>query len=292
MITNETELVIYPSTKSIFYIPSTSLDVALMNIQQGEFWRVFNELFKKTKYYKDDFHHALCCVERFLFEFGFHEGDLQFDSKLFRFLRNSFCTTEETTPIFAKKTTQARWIRKKLVNNFNKSTTSLTTSEIEGHIGNFITSYYERNDVRVSIEIRKIYGRKIPYISILVTDESGKHEPICITDNIDCRKVYEKVGLSWTEKPGSIKFSQLLIPSIDCSSGDVLNSPMKTLGAINYHLKEHQERIFYSPRGKYILNYICSLIYITIQQADEVTGEHLRPVFGIENDKIVLLWKK
>lgn len=291
MITDETELVIYPSTKSISYIPSNSLDIALMNIQQGEFWRVFNELFKKTKYYKDDFYHALCCVERFLFEFGFHEGDLQFNSKLFRFLRNGFCTTEETTPIFAKKTTQTRWIRKKLVNNFNKSTTSLTTSEIEGHNRSFITSYYERNDVRVSIEISRIYGRRIPYLNILVTDESGKHEPICITDNIDCRKVYEKIGLCWVGKPGYIKFSQVPT-SINSGSGNVLNSPQNTLEVINYYFKEHQERIFYSPRGKYILNYICSLIYITIQQADAVTGERLRPMLGIENDKIVLLWKK
>lgn len=290
MITDETELVIYPSTKSISYIHSNSLDVALMNIRQGEFWRVFNELFKKTKYYKDDFYHALCCVERFLFEFGFHEGDLQFNYKLFRFLRDDFCRTEETIPIFAKKTTQTRWIRKKLVNNFNKSTTSFTTSEIEGHNGTLIISYYERNDVRVSIEIRKIWGRKIPRLSILITDESGKHEPICITDNIDCKKVYEKVGLSWVGKPGYIKFSQ--VPTVDSSSGNVLNSPQNTLEVINYYFKEHQERIFYSPRGKYILNYICSLIYITIQQADAVTGERLRPALGIENDKIVLLWKK
>ena len=292
MITNETELAIYPSTKSISYIPSNSLDVALMNIRQGEFWGVFNELFKKTKYYKDDFYHALCCVERFLFEFGFHEeGDLQFNYKLFKFLRNDFCKTEETTPIFAKKTTQTRWIRKKLVNNFNKSTTSFTTSEItEGRNRNLITSYYERNDVRVSIEIRKICGRRIPYLSVLVTDESGKHEPICITDTIDCRKVYEKVGLCWTGKPGYIKFRQ--VPTVDSSSGNVLNSPLRTQEVINYYFKEHQERIFYSPRGKYILNYICSLIYITIQQADAVTGERLRPMLGIENDKIVLLWEK
>ena len=288
MITDETELTIYPSTKFISYTPSTSLDVALMNIQQGEFWWVFNELFKKTKYYKDDFYHALCCVERFLFEFGFHEGDLQFNYKLFKFLRDDFCKTEETTPIFAKKTTQTRWIRKKLVNNFNKSTTSFTTSEIEGHIGNFITSYYERNDVRVSIEIRKICGRRIPYLNILVTDESGKHEPICITDNIDCRKVYEKVGLNWTGKPGYIKFSQ--VPMVDSSdSEDVLNSSKKTMEAINYYFKEHQERIFYSPRGKYILNYICALVYATVFQQK---GTSLRPAFGIENDKIVLLWKK
>lgn len=291
MITDEIELAIYPSTKSVSYIPSRSLDVALMNIRQGEFWRVFNELFKKTKYYKDDFYHALCCVERFLFEFGFHEGDLQFDSKLFRFLRNGFCTTEETTPIFARNTTQARWIRKKLVNNFNKSTTSLTTSEIEGHKRNFIISYYERNDVRVSIEISRIYGRRIPYLNILVTDESGKHEPICITDTIDCRKAYEKVGLNWTGKPGYIKFSQVPPINVD-SSGNVLNSPQNTLEVINYYFKEHQERIFYSPRGKYILNYICSFIYITVQQADAATGERLRPALGIENDKIVLLWKK
>jgi len=291
MITNEKELAIYPSTKSIHYIPSTSLDVALMNIRQGEFWRVFNELFKKTKYYKDDFYHALCCVERFLFEFGFHEGDLQFNYTLFKFLRNDFCKTEETTPIFAKNTTQTRWIRKKLVNNFNKSTTSLTTSEIiEGRNGNFITSYYERNDIRVSIEISKICGRRIPYLNILITDESGKHEPICITDNIDCKKVYEKVGLCWTGKPGYIKFNQVEVNN--SSSGNVLNSPLRTQEAINYYFKEHQERIFYSPRGKYILNYICSLIYITTQQADSVTGEHLRPALGIENDKIVLLWKK
>ena len=292
MITDETELAIYPSTKSISYTPSTSLDVALMNIRQGEFWRVFNELFKKTKYYKDDFYHALCCVERFLFEFGFHEGDLQFNYTLFKFLRNDFCKTEETTPIFAKNTTQTRWISKKLVNNFNKSTTSLTTSEIEGHKRNFIISYYERNDVRVSIEISKICGRRIPYLNILITDESGKHEPICITDTIDCRKVYEKVGLCWTGKPGYIKFSQVEIPTINSSSGNVLNSPQWTQEVINYYFKEHQERIFYSPRGKYILNYICSLIYITIQQAEAVTGEHLRPALGIENDKIVLLWKK
>lgn len=290
MITDETELAIYPSTKSISYTPSTSLDVALMNIRQGEFWRVFNELFKKTKYYKDDFYHALCCVERFLFEFGFHEGDLQFNYTLFKFLRNDFCKTEETIPIFAKNTTQTRWIRKKLVNNFNKSTTSLTTSEIEGRNRNFITSYYERNDVRVSIEISKICGRRIPYLNILITDESCKHEPICITDSIDCKKVYKKVGLSWTDKPGSIKFNQ--VPTVSSSGGDVLNSPLWTQEVINYYFKEHQERIFYSPRGKYILNYICTLIYITTQQAESVTGEHLRPALGIENDKIVLSWKK
>ena len=289
MITDEKELAIYPSTKSISYTPSISFDDALMNIRQGEFWRVFNELFKKTKYYKDDFYHALCCVERFLFEFGFHEGDLQFNYTLFKFLRDDFCKTEETIPIFAKKTTQTRWIRKKLVNNFNKSTTSLTTSEIiEGRNRNFITSFYERNDVRVSIEICKICGRRIPYLNILITDESGKHEPICITDSVDCRKVYEKVGLSWTDKPGYIKFRQ--VPMVDSSdSEDVLNSPKKTMEAINYYFKEHQERIFYSPRGKYILNYICALVYATVLQQK---GTSLRPALGIENDKIVLLWKK
>jgi hypothetical protein len=125
----------------------------------------------------------------------------------------------------------------------------------------------------------------------LITDESGKHEPICITDNIDCKKVYEKVGLCWTGKPGYIKFRQ--VPTVDSSdSGNVLNSPLGTQEVINYYFKEHQERIFYSPRGKYILNYICSLIYITTQQAGSVIGEHLRPALGIENDKIVLLWKK
>jgi len=297
MIRDQINLKVYENESSLKY-PTKNPDKALQNARIGEIWRVFNELFKKTKYFKNDFYKALAFIDRFFIKFGFYANEqVIYKPEIYTYFKTEFNKFNQHIPTYTKRDpSTARKLDTVSDTFFKEAKVSLISyRKNEDNLKNYfrdphtfwnksiINGMWKIGNVNLSIDMCKVNGIKYPSFDILLVDNSGKNKSICFTKD-NWKSELEQLGftygysLDWGGAVDATKDYQKYLQVIENS--------------INDSMKNYQTRIFYSEEYIYLLNRLNDLIYSAIKTIKSVTNSLPTLTFGIDNnDNIIFEWK-
>ena len=299
MIRDQINLRVYENESSLKY-PTKNPSKALQLARDGEIWRVFSELFKKTKYFNDDFYKALAFIDRFFIKFNFYDnGQVIYKPEIYTYFKTEFNKFNYHIPTYTKRdpftarkltTVSDTFFKEAKVSliSYRKNENNPKEYFHDPHTywnRSIINCMWKTGNINLSIDINKVYGIKYPNFDILLVDDSGKNGSICITKD-NWKSELERLGFTYGYKLdwGS---------AVDTANNNNQKKYVQIVeNCINGSLKNYQTRIFYSDEYFYLLQRINDLIYSTIQTVKCATNSLPTLTFGIDdNDNIVLEWK-